>query len=922
MNISKLENRIAHISICIIVFFLVLLTFIGGKELQLTYTYFLSSITTQFILTLVLSLVCLIYFILSKEQYVLFITLDYIVLSGLKLGDMISLFSNTNVQIFPYLNNTINVSYSIVSMVIIYGCYKSKEVKEINYKKLCLITVFTFILGILIRYLDVKILVNFIYNQEIWRKILLGCINISICFIAILVLKQLLEKKEDIFLFTVILSYVFKILRYIYCFYSFGESGSLIFAADCFYIIYRILPLVGIVIVFIEKYNLVFSVFEETKKLENKLLKHYSVTEKTPNAIFIIDENGKVEYANPSLVALIEKCFNYKGIIGKKINELIVELDIAKMIPRIMVTVDRNKLWNDNIALTGIDKKKYYFNVFVMGIFNEEKKQYVVLMIDETENKSIAIKLQKSERKFRQITDSVHDLICKVDKEGRIEYCSPSYTKLFGGSNDYYQKVPWIHNVHDDDVEKVLNDIQQCIKERKTVTNECKIQQNKNNFIYVEYVIDPIEEKEKTGGAIISARDITVRKNAVKKLEKTEKTYKDIFNMCPDMIYLMEVNSLNILDVNPSMCELLGKSKELLLQKNASNVFNGFDFSEEQDILNYLEQGLTVIGHEISFNHCGEQRYLEVNYSPLIEGGKLAKILCLARDVTEKRKIIKLQHEHEISTKRLLEALQYDQLKTEFFANISHELRTPINVIFSALQVLDIYKPNTHIINMPYDKYSIVMKQNCYRLLRLINNLIDITKIDSGYFKLNYGMHDIVGIIEDITISVVTYAENKGIEVIFDTLVEELYIYCDPDKVERIILNLLSNAIKFTDNGGSITVFIDANETEVFISVKDTGRGIPKDKLDIIFERFRQVDKSLTREQEGSGIGLSLVKSLVELHGGKITVKSEINKGSEFIINMPFIEMKIDNVNQNFNEKQEANIERINIEFSDIYDIC
>ncbi|GIM29396.1 hypothetical protein CPJCM30710_20620 [Clostridium polyendosporum] len=921
MDISKLQKKVTHICIYIMVLFLALLELIGYKELKLSYTYFLSSITPQFILTLVLSLVCLIYFILSKEQYVLFITLDYIVLSGFKLGDAISLFTNTNVEISPYLNNTVNIAYTLFSIIIVYGCYKSKQVKEINYKKLCLITIFTFILGLFIRYLDVKILIYFIYNQELLRKILLSFFNILISFIAILVLKSLLEKKEDIFLFTVILSYVFKILRNIYLVYSFGENGFMIFAADCFYIIYRVLPLVGIVIVFIEKYNLVYRMFEETKKLENKLLKYYSVTEKTPNPIFIIDESEKIEYVNQSLIKLVKECFNYGNILGKKINDFKLEPDIMTMVTRVMVTVDNKGMWNDRIVLTGNDNRKYYFNIFVMGIFDEGKKQYVVLMIDETENKNIALQLQKSERKFREITDSVHDLICKVDKEGRIEYCSPSYTKLFGGSHEDYEKLPWVHNIHIEDAEKVVKDIEQSVKENKTVTNECKMKHNKDSFIDVEYVINPVEEKQKIKGAIISARNITIKKNAMEKLEKTEKRYRDIFNMCPDMIYLIDVNNFNILDVNPSMCELLDKPKEILLQKNARTIFNRFNLDEQQSIINSLEDGLVVRGHEVCFNHCGEQRYLEVNYSRFSEEGRLTKILCLARDVTEKKKIIELREEHERNRKRLVEALQYDQLKTEFFANISHELRTPINVIFSALQVLDIYKSSAHIINMPYEKYSGVMRQNCYRLLRLINNLIDITKIDSGYFKLNYGKYDIVKIVEDITTSVVTYAENKEVKVVFDTLVEELYMYCDADKIERIVLNLLANAVKFTESKGRINVFMKASENEVVISVRDTGRGIPKDKLDIIFERFRQVDKSLTRDHEGSGIGLSLVKSLVELHNGQIVVYSEENKGSEFIVTIPFMEKVEGEVTGSLSEKEGARIERISIEFSDIYEI-
>jgi signal transduction histidine kinase len=213
------------------------------------------------------------------------------------------------------------------------------------------------------------------------------------------------------------------------------------------------------------------------------------------------------------------------------------------------------------------------------------------------------------------------------------------------------------------------------------------------------------------------------------------------------------------------------------------------------------------------------------------------------------------------------------------------------------------------------------MKQNCYRLLRLVNNLIDITKIDSGYFDINKINNDIVGLVEDITLSIVDYAENRGLSLMFDTDIEEKIIACDPEKIERIIMNLLSNAVKFTGNGGNILVSIEDGEEYIGIRVKDDGRGIPENKLYSIFNRFVQVDKSLTRDHEGSGIGLSLVKSLVELHEGRISVKSEINVGTEFLVELP---CKI--LPQGFLEDtsirniiHDNRIEKINIEFSDIY---
>jgi PAS domain S-box-containing protein len=271
--------------------------------------------------------------------------------------------------------------------------------------------------------------------------------------------------------------------------------------------------------------------------------------------------------------------------------------------------------------------------------------------------------------------------------------------------------------------------------------------------------------------------------------------------------------------------------------------------------------------------------------------------------------------------KLLEEAIEYDKYRTEFFANISHELRTPLNVVLSTLQLLELYIEKKVISeDDKISKHIYTMKQNSYRLIRLFNNLIDITRIDAGFLDMNVKKYNVISVIEDITLSVASYIESKQLKLQFDTEVEERIMACDADKIERIILNLLSNAAKFTEPGGEIIVNIYDRNDRVIISIKDTGIGIPRDKLDIIFERFRQVDKSMSRNSEGSGIGLSIVKSLIEMHGGTIEVYSVYGSGTEFIFDLP--------INALCDEKESMEVglsnfddysEKVSVEFSDIY---
>ena len=425
---------------------------------------------------------------------------------------------------------------------------------------------------------------------------------------------------------------------------------------------------------------------------------------------------------------------------------------------------------------------------------------------------------------------------------------------------------------------------------------------------------------------VVLEEEITQRTKTEEALRESEKKFRYSIKKAPVPIMLFTEDG-EIIKINRNWTEITGytikdiptiskwEEASYVITKNIENtrVSRFTNFNKRQN------EGETPIRTK-----TGEIQIWDF-YSAFI--GKMQDgrnmFMRIAIDLTERKYIEKLQKKIEEEKRTLEEVKKYDRIKIEFFANISHELRTPINVIFSALQIHEIKLNDGSFKSSSKDiyKYTKIMKQNCYRLLRLVNNLIDITKIDAGYFLINKINYNIINLIEDITLSVADYVENKGLSIIFDTDVEEKIIACDPEKIERIILNLLSNAVKFNYSGGKIMVSIVDGIENVCVRVKDTGRGIPPDKLTTIFERFVQVDKSLARDHEGSGIGLSLVKSLVELHGGTISAISKEGVGTEFIIYLPckLIQDQANNENPGCDRKGDSCIERINLEFSDIY---
>lgn len=265
----------------------------------------------------------------------------------------------------------------------------------------------------------------------------------------------------------------------------------------------------------------------------------------------------------------------------------------------------------------------------------------------------------------------------------------------------------------------------------------------------------------------------------------------------------------------------------------------------------------------------------------------------------------------------LEEYLQEDEIKKEFFSNISHELKTPINLIFSALQVNQIYFNENNLDGV--NKNRKIIKQNCLRLIRTINNFIDANKVSEGYLIPNLKIHNIVNIVEEVSM-----ASNKYIKLInntltFDAQEEEIYVKCDKEMITRIMLNILSNSVKYGKQGGKINVSVELYmDNKVAIKVKNDGLKIDKETIPYIFDKFTKLNKTFNRLKEGSGLGLFLTKALVELQEGNIRLTSN-NRGNEFTIIMPMAQqLHEDKFN---NEDWETNLleEKIDIEFSDIY---
>jgi GAF domain-containing protein/class 3 adenylate cyclase/ActR/RegA family two-component response regulator len=221
--------------------------------------------------------------------------------------------------------------------------------------------------------------------------------------------------------------------------------------------------------------------------------------------------------------------------------------------------------------------------------------------------------------------------------------------------------------------------------------------------------------------------------------------------------------------------------------------------------------------------------------------------------------------------------LELDRQKTEFFQNISHEFRTPITLIQGPLESAVANKEG-----LSYSQSAIALR-NSRRLLRLVNQLLDLQRLDAGRMQPSFRPSDLVEFTSQIVESFRTYCEKKGLQLVTN-FSQCPTVYLDMEKFDKVVYNLLSNAMKFTPERGTISVTVQATKDNCILQVRDTGIGIASEQIAHLFERFRQAEGSENRSYEGSGLGLSLVKELVEMHGGKVTVESTYGQGTTFTI--------------------------------------
>lgn len=514
---------------------------------------------------------------------------------------------------------------------------------------------------------------------------------------------------------------------------------------------------------------------------------------------------------------------------------------------------------------------------------SENEKFLLSIFRDNTERKSIIRKLRLSESRLKLALDATQAVLWDWDMISGEVYYSPNLLKILGydpadvvDSGNF-----WKETTHPDDLENLLKKLDAHLKNHITFyENEFrKIHENGK----IIWVLDrgKIVEWDESGkptrmtGTLI---DITNSKSHENELSKSEEKFKSLFNSAGDSIFILDFEG-RIIDVNEIGAALFSTDHRLIVNRNLTEfIYNNHKILGENRLNELNKYGHTVF--EEAFKSVnGDKINVEIS-AKIIQFVNEKVILFIGRDITERKAA-------EAETLRAKEkAEEMTRMKTNFLANMSHELRTPLVGILGFADIL-----STEIEHSDHKEMVQTILTSGQRLLETVSHILNLTKVESGKNEIALSEININKSCDEAVKLFSASALKKGLKLNLIAEAGEIISKLDERILRDILNNVLSNAIKFTD-AGSITVktkVSSKDNTKLLIEISDTGIGIPEAQLQNIFEEFRQVSEGFSRIFEGSGLGLTVTKKFVEQLNGKISVQSELNKGTTFAIEFPLL---------------------------------
>lgn len=512
--------------------------------------------------------------------------------------------------------------------------------------------------------------------------------------------------------------------------------------------------------------------------------------------------------------------------------------------------------------------------VLVQG-FNE--------MLDEIQNRDAA--LGASELRFRTLTSHAPVGIFQTDAKGHCLFVNERWCEMAGMVPEEAKGMGWTRALYPEDKERVFNEWYDATKAGREFASEYRFQtpEGKVTWIYGS-AIALRNEAGAIMGYIGTNTDITERKEAEEKLKESESRFRQLAENIHEIFWMSDPLKHEMLYISPAYEKIWGRSCESLYQEPRS-FLDGIHPEDHPILKASLEQQARGEATDIVYRVIrpdGSRRWIRDRSFPIKDrSGRVYRTAGIAEDITQQR-----EAEEELKNKTV-QALEASRIKSDFVSNVSHELRTPINAIigYSTLLLDETYGAVSQDQKAPLEG----VVRNANDLLNLVNDVLDLSRIESGKMAIHVGPVQIPFLIEGILSGMDPLFEKKSLRVQFNRPAAFPVIQSDAEKIKQITINFLSNAVKFTKQGGITILTRDLPERGgIEFSIQDTGIGIKSEELPKIFDAFHQVDASATREFGGVGLGLSIVKKLIDLLQGEIRVESEYGKGSTFSVFLPY----------------------------------
>jgi PAS domain S-box-containing protein len=506
---------------------------------------------------------------------------------------------------------------------------------------------------------------------------------------------------------------------------------------------------------------------------------------------------------------------------------------------------------------------------------------------DVTARKRAEDALRLSEKRYRMLVETMNEGLGVLDADGILTYCNEAFARTMGYSSGDLIGQSALDYVHDSSKDRLAKEVSKRKKGERHGKYEVELIKKDGGLTPVTVSARGIyDEDGNYRGTFAVTTDITEQRQAAQALRENERRYFQLVQEANDLIYQTDANG-NLTFVNPVAMRILGYSEDEILGKHYLDFFPpehrdqaarfyGIQFVKKTSETYYEFPLITKQGGRV---------WLGQNTQLLSKGDRVVGFQSIARDITARKRVEEALREAKVA------AESADRAKSQFLTNMSHELRTPLNSLIGFSEIL--VDQTFGELNDRQLRYANHVLNAGRHLLDLINGILDLSKVESGTMELDLSQVSVPKLMEESAAMIEPKAMKHGLELEFNTTEEltETRIQVDAVKLKQVMFNLLSNAVKFTPDGGRINVAARKDGQEIHISVSDTGVGIKPEDQERIFAAFEQVDASYSRKHQGTGLGLSLTRRLVELHGGRLWAESEgLGKGSTFTLMIPFVE--------------------------------